>query len=77
MSSDNALILFLKAPTLGQVKKRLRPELSAHQALLLYEAMTEDLVARLREVPSSDIKVLYWPPESEKKLQEWLGVKPK
>ena len=73
MYSDNVLILFIKSPRLGQVKKRLQPELSAHEALLLYKAMTEDLVVRLREGSLSDIKVLFWPPEAEKELQDWLG----
>ena len=73
MNKDNALLIFAKAPKLGQVKTRLQPDLSPDQALSLYKAMVEDLVARFQNVGFCDIKVLFWPPDARQQVQQWLG----
>ena len=73
MSKDNALLIFVKAPKPGQVKTRLQTDLSTDEALLLYKAMVEDLVARFRNVVFCDIKILYWPVNTKEQVQKWLG----
>lgn len=43
-----ALVLFARAPRLGQVKTRLQPDLTAEQALGLHVALTRDALALVR-----------------------------
>jgi rSAM/selenodomain-associated transferase 1 len=72
-NSNNALILFVKAPKIGTVKTRLQPELTTEQALLLYQAMVEDIVARFGQVGFCDLKIYFTPANSLETLQNWLG----
>jgi len=73
MKSNSALCIFIKAPLTGQVKTRLQPELSSHESVLLYRAMVEDLVNRFRNHPSFDVRIYFWPLESEESMRQWLG----
>ena len=73
LNKKNALILFAKAPIRGTVKTRLQPELTLDEALLLYKGMVEDLVSYLKD-SDFDLKLFFWPPDSEKMFREWLGV---
>jgi len=74
MSSTNQLQVFVKAPSPGQVKRRLQPEISRNDAVNLYKAMAEDLVARFRNVLFFDMKIIFWPPDSRDDIEGWLGT---
>lgn len=50
----NAFIVFAKEPKPGQVKTRLTPPLAAEQAVTLYTAFVEDVMATLAEVASPE-----------------------
>jgi len=73
-TTDNALIIFIKAPRLGEVKTRLQPELSWEVSLKLYKAMGADLVDHLSQSQYFDLFVQYWPEGSAGGMQSWLGM---
>jgi rSAM/selenodomain-associated transferase 1 len=73
MSNTDVLLIFVKAPHLGQVKNRLQPGLSALQSLSLHKAMAEDLITRFRDVPAWQTKVAFWPQDARSCMQKWLG----
>ncbi len=73
-STPDQLILFAKAPFPGKVKTRMQPHLSPEQALMLYRAMGEDLVAQLGDSPHYDFCVYYAPSESREAVASWLGT---
>ncbi len=50
----DSFIVFAKEPRPGQVKTRLTPPLAAEQAVALYTAFVEDVMATLSEVASDD-----------------------
>jgi uncharacterized protein len=72
-TSDDALLVFVKAPCPGQVKTRLGPELTPRQASDLYRAMVEDLLDRLGSAPGPDLVLFYDPPEAALLIADWLG----
>ncbi|HEX9971000.1 MAG TPA: TIGR04282 family arsenosugar biosynthesis glycosyltransferase [bacterium] len=71
--NNNALILFTKAPRLGQVKTRLQPELTPEQSLLLYQAMVEDTVRQFNDVAFCDLKIFFHPADANGEMKIWLG----
>jgi len=73
MNKDNVLLMFSKAPRVGQVKTRLQPELSPDQALDLYKAMVEDQLNQLNVSGYYDLNLYFWPPEANSEMQAWLG----
>lgn len=73
MNKNNVLLIFVKAPTLGQVKTRLQPEITPQESLLLYRAMVEDLIAQFKGVLYCDVKVFFLPSGAKAEMQQWLG----
>jgi len=73
MNRQNVLIIFMKAPRLGTVKTRLQPQLTPEQALTLYRAMAEDLVAKFRGAVEFDLQIHFWPPDGVEEMRQWLG----
>ena len=71
--TENALIVFVKAPRLRQVKTRLQPELTAEQSLQLYRAIVEGIVTRMRSNNAWDIKIFFTPAEALAEITAWLG----
>jgi uncharacterized protein len=71
--SDDALLVFVKAPRLGAVKTRLGPELDPQRSLALYKAMVEDLLDRLASAAVPDLVLCYDPPEADRLIADWLG----
>lgn len=71
--NKNALILMTKAPRIGTVKTRLQPELTAGQALRLYQAMVEDTVRQFKAVNFCDLKIFYHPGDADGEMKNWLG----
>lgn len=71
--NNNVLILFVKAPRLGQVKTRLQPQLTPEQSLWLYRAMVEDSVRQFEAVGFCDLKIFFTPADSLGEIKDWLG----
>jgi rSAM/selenodomain-associated transferase 1 len=73
MSNTNVLLIFVKAPVPGRVKRRLQPEISPDDAVYLYKAMTKDIVTRFRDAFFCHVMIMCWPPDSIHEMQRWLG----
>ncbi len=73
MNRNNALIIFAKAPRLGQVKTRLQPDLTPEESISLYKAMVEDLMKQLEHTGFCDLKIFFYPSDAKTEMQNWLG----
>ena len=71
--NNNALILFVKAPRIGEVKTRLQPELTPDQSVMLYRAMVEDFVNKFNNLSFCDLKIFFFPVNANKEMVRWLG----
>jgi len=61
----DALVIFAKAPVVGQVKTRLCPPLSVTEAAELARCFLFDTVARTVTLSAARVYVAFSPPESE------------
>ena len=73
-NKKNALIIFIKAPRLGEVKTGLQPDLTLEESLLIYQAMVEDLINQLDSTAFCDVKLFFSPPDAENEIKMWLGL---
>jgi uncharacterized protein len=71
---ENALMIFIKAPRLGEIKTRLQPELSPAASLKIFKAMGKDLVDRFSRSEYFDLFIQYWPGDALWEMQSWLGA---
>jgi len=71
-SSENILIVFLKYPKAGEVKRRLAADIGKKEAASLYKEFTEFI---LGEVKSDCYRIIifYTPQSREKEVRSWLG----
>lgn len=61
---DSVLLIFCKAPQLGQVKTRLQPALTAEQAMAAHRELTYFTLERAFRQPLCDVR-LYCAPDTE------------
>jgi uncharacterized protein len=70
---DRTLLVFAKAPRVGQVKTRLAKGVGAPRAVEIYRRMGREVVDRLRG--GSWRTVIYFdPPGARTAMEDWLGV---
>lgn len=72
-SAKNALLIFIKAPLLGEIKTRLQPELSPEISLQIFKAMGKDLVDHFSRSEYFDLYIHYWPENALREMRLWLG----
>jgi rSAM/selenodomain-associated transferase 1 len=72
MSNRNLLIIFVKAPRIGEVKTRLAEHIGVEQAQKLYRAMVEDLLDNLAIIDDIDLLIAVWPQDAKSDVQQWL-----
>ncbi|DAC73068.1 MAG TPA: glycosyltransferase [Thermoplasmata archaeon] len=73
MKNHNAcLLLFVKYPEKGQVKLRLSADLNVDIVQELYRRFVYDTLATVKKI-DAEIFVCFFPPDAQKKFQEWLG----
>ncbi|MGO9611653.1 MAG: TIGR04282 family arsenosugar biosynthesis glycosyltransferase [Dissulfurispiraceae bacterium] len=72
MLSENCILLFLRHPERGRVKSRLAKDLDKDSVFLLYDHFVLDLLATLEKRRYS-LRICFHPPESERKVRDWLG----
>jgi rSAM/selenodomain-associated transferase 1 len=66
-----AILIFLKAPTKGQVKTRLAQTIGDAEAVAVYRALVE---RQLHNIPNNcTVEVHYSPPENLESFRSWLG----
>ena len=73
-ASRRALIIFARAPELGQVKTRLAAELGADAALSIYRRLAEKVISAVQRTESYSVTVAYTPQSAEQAMREWLGT---
>ena len=66
------IVVFVRAPVLGQVKTRLASETGAARALEIYRAMTEHVLGVMRSV-GARVTVAYTPADAGPLMRAWLG----
>ena len=64
------LIIFLRAPRVGEVKTRLASKLSREGACAAYRQLVDTLVRNLRKL--SNVELCYAPTDGEKEIAHWL-----
>jgi hypothetical protein len=72
MSTDNAVIVFVKAPEKGRVKTRLAKGVGDAAALALYRCFVMDVLDMVRSTPW-DLRVYYYPEKACDAVRTWLG----
>jgi len=70
---DRTLLIFAKAPRIGQVKTRLAEGVGAPRAVEIYRRLGREVVDRLRS-GSWHTVVCYDPPGALRAMEDWLGV---
>jgi uncharacterized protein len=69
-----AVLVFVRAPVAGQVKKRLARALGAERALRIYRRLAEQAVSAARGLGlRADVRVLFTPAGSAPEVRVWLG----
>lgn len=58
------VLLFIKAPVMGQVKSRLAEDIGAEAALELYQRFLRDIIASV-ELSGHHCRLCYYPPEAD------------
>jgi rSAM/selenodomain-associated transferase 1 len=73
MLHQQCILLFIRTPERGKIKKRLSEDLGDKIVLSLYRNFILDVVEMLHRGEFS-FKICYYPPHSQKKLKNWLGA---
>ena len=66
------IIVFAKAPRLGEVKTRLARDLGPEDALRIYKVLGRGVVERLRRSPRP-VTVYFTPADAEQEIRDWMG----
>jgi len=69
---DTGILLFVKYPEKGQVKRRLTADLSEEIVQYLYRCFVDDTLAAIKKI-DTDLFICFFPVDTEKKFHEWLG----
>ncbi|MDB6055523.1 MAG: hypothetical protein JWN25_3046 [Verrucomicrobiales bacterium] len=70
--SDEKLLIFVKAPRLGQVKSRLAKDIGEIAALHAYRTLSLEVVNSLQSLKSVDI--CFTPPDAQEELEHFIKV---
>lgn len=71
--SRDHIVVFARAPILGQVKTRLASETGQARALEIYRALTERVLAAVQRV-GAQVIVAYTPADAGSMMRAWLGT---
>jgi len=69
---DTCILLFVKFPEKGKVKRRLSADLSIEIIQGLYRCFVQDTLSMVKKIDTHLI-VCFFPADSQKKFQKWLG----
>ena len=72
MTTDNAVIVFIKAPEKGRVKTRLAKGVGETAALELYRCFVMDVLDMVRSAPWA-LRVYFYPDNAFDRIRSWLG----
>ncbi|MHC4110211.1 MAG: TIGR04282 family arsenosugar biosynthesis glycosyltransferase [Planctomycetota bacterium] len=71
-ASEKCVLFFVKHPAAGKVKTRLSEHVGQDAATDLYKSFVADILTTLHAI-SVNFKIVFYPPDAEKKFQQWLG----
>jgi rSAM/selenodomain-associated transferase 1 len=73
--AQNLVIMFAKHPEPGRVKTRLAAELGDAEAVRVYRACTELVIAAVARggINEYAVAIACWPPEKINEMRQWLG----
>ncbi|MHC4085397.1 MAG: TIGR04282 family arsenosugar biosynthesis glycosyltransferase [Planctomycetota bacterium] len=71
-TTENCVLFFVKHPASGRVKTRLAEQIGRDVATDLYKSFVVDILTTLHSI-SVNFKIVFYPPDAEKKFQQWLG----
>lgn len=71
-TTENCILFLVKYPSSGRVKTRLAEQIGRDVATDLYKSFVADILTTLR-VMNVNFKIVFYPPDAEKKFQQWLG----
>lgn len=72
MENKECVIMFVKSAERGMVKSRLAASVGEDVALDLYKCFVRDLMEMLVQ-GRYPLKVFFYPPDSRRKIRQWLG----
>jgi rSAM/selenodomain-associated transferase 1 len=72
-ADERCIILFVKYPEKGKVKKRLSEEIGTDAAVALYQNFVLDLLASVKGL-SIPLRVCFYPPDDSERFSLWLGT---
>ncbi|WP_321494325.1 TIGR04282 family arsenosugar biosynthesis glycosyltransferase [uncultured Desulfobacter sp.] len=75
MTTDNAVIVFIKSPEKGRVKTRLAKGVGETAALELYRCFVMDVLDMVRSTPFT-LRVYHHPENAFNRIRSWLGDDP-
>ena len=72
-NGGNALLIFVKYPSPGTVKRRLSPELTPEQSAAFYRALAEEVVQVHISAAGYESIVCFAPENARREVRSWLG----
>jgi uncharacterized protein len=69
---DNCLILMVKCPREGEVKRRLSTSIGEKNAVEIYKRSGLDVLDTIRDL-DLDVKIGFYPPDDRECIRSWLG----
>jgi rSAM/selenodomain-associated transferase 1 len=69
---DTCILLFVKYPEKGKVKRRLATDINKEIIQQLYRCFVDDTLATIKKI-DTDLFICFFPADAEKKFHEWLG----
>lgn len=70
---DRSLVIFARAPALGQVKTRLAAEVGSERALAIYSALGRRILDAVRPAADCEIVIAFTPPDALDAVALWLA----
>ncbi|MBC7789999.1 MAG: TIGR04282 family arsenosugar biosynthesis glycosyltransferase [Anaerolineae bacterium] len=69
-----AVVVFARAPDLGNVKTRLAAKVGEREALAIYMLLAENTVRAVASLPECDRVIAYTPSDAGVRTRDWLGA---
>lgn len=72
MEKSKVLLIFVKYPTMGKVKKRLLKDLEWNFITALYKHFIFDILSTIKKL-KFEFRICFYPPDSKKNIISWIG----
>jgi len=72
MKNSKVLLIFIKYPTMGKIKKRLLNDFKSDFITVLYKHFISDILSTIKKL-QFEFRICFYPPDSEKNIISWIG----